>query len=61
MRHMINVARRLGRRYFLLMGGVYADNERAVHFYKKTGFQMVAPFMPTWTGARLSYDMYVAL
>lgn len=61
MRHMISVARRLGRRYFLLMGGVYAHNERAVHFYQKTGFQMVAPFTPTWAGGRLSYDMYVAL
>jgi GNAT superfamily N-acetyltransferase len=61
MHHILSVARRLGRRYFLLMGGVYAHNERAFHFYQKVGFQMVAPFTPTWAGARPSYDMYVVL
>lgn len=61
MQHMIGVARRLGRRYFLLMGGVYQHNQRAVHFYQKTGFKLVAPFMPDWPGARPSQDMYIVL
>ncbi len=61
MQHIFAVARVLGRRYMLLMGGVFADNERAVHFYQKAGFQKVAPFMPKWPGAHLSYDMYMVL
>ena len=61
MQHMIDVARRLGRRYFLLMGGVYIHNVRAVHFYQKAGFKLMAPFTPTWPGARPSQDMYIVL
>jgi GNAT superfamily N-acetyltransferase len=41
---LIEVARQLGRRWMVLMGGVQATNERAVHFYRKHGFEKVLEF-----------------
>jgi len=54
-------ARQLGRRYMLLMGGVYQDNERAVHYYRKMGFREAGSFVTPWSPDRLSYDMYRVL
>jgi GNAT superfamily N-acetyltransferase len=44
MRHLILVARRLGRRRMVLFGGTYATNHRAIHFYQKYGFGKVGTF-----------------
>ncbi len=44
MQHVKEVARRLGRRWMALMGGVFVTNERAVHFYEKHGFRKVGTF-----------------
>jgi GNAT superfamily N-acetyltransferase len=42
--HVIDIARRLGRRKMVLMGGVQVLNVRAVHFYEKQGFQKIGGF-----------------
>lgn len=59
MRHILNVARDLQKRYVLLMGGVYAHNLRAIHYYQKHGFRQVGTFEPTWKDAHTSHDMFV--
>lgn len=59
MRHILQVARRMQKRYVLLMGGVYAHNLRAVHFYQKHGFKQVGVFEPSWKDAHTSYDMFI--
>lgn len=41
---LIDMARNLGRRSMVLLGGVQATNERAVHFYRKHGFETVGSF-----------------
>ncbi len=43
-RHVIHVARRLGRRKMVLMGGVQVLNTRGIHFYEKQGFRRVGGF-----------------
>ena len=58
MRYVFESARRLGREWMVLMGGVYTINERAVHFYQKMGFITVGSFDPPWPNGKLSYDMY---
>ena len=59
MLHLINVARRLGRRRMVLFGGVYATNQRAIHFYDKHGFHTVGAFARV--DGRISYDMLLEL
>jgi len=44
MSHLMQVARELGRRRMVLMGGVQATNHRAVHYYQKHGFHVVHTF-----------------
>jgi GNAT superfamily N-acetyltransferase len=61
MRHMFQVARRVGRKHMLLMGGVYVHNERAVHYYQKMGFKTVGAFVASWAAGHPSYDMYLDL
>jgi ribosomal protein S18 acetylase RimI-like enzyme len=61
MRYMFQVARRMGRKHMLLMGGVYEHNARAVHYYQKVGFKTVGTFVASWAKGRPSYDMYVDL
>lgn len=62
MRRVFQLARRLGRRNVVLMGGVYVENERAVHYYEKLGFQKLPQtFFHTGTPTRPSYDMYCPL
>jgi GNAT superfamily N-acetyltransferase len=57
LRHILNVANRLGIQVVVLMGGVFAHNLRAVHFYEKLGFRRIAPFIAPWAKGRTSYDM----
>ena len=57
MPRVVDVARRLGRRSIVLIGGVLATNERAFHFYKKLGFKHVGTF---WTDVE-NYDMILEL
>jgi len=59
MRHIYEVARFLGFRRMVLMGGVQAANERGVHFYKKLGFRYTGTFQhpPGFD----NYDMIVDL
>ena len=61
MRHTIDVARHLGRRRMLLMGGVFIANQRAVHFYRKMGFQTLGTFAKPRRPDRPSYDMYLEI
>lgn len=56
--HVHRVARRLGFAHMVLMGGVRADNPRAVHFYEKFGFRRVGDF---WAGNTNNYDMVLDL
>lgn len=56
---MWETARRFGRQRVILWGGVYADNLRAVHFYRKSGFRRVGSFRND-TGKRC-YDMITTL
>lgn len=44
MTHAIAAARWLGRRRLVLMGGTQANNQRAIHFYRKHGFRIIARF-----------------
>lgn len=44
LRHLLGLARRLGRERMVLLGGTQAGNERAVHFYRKHGFTTVGSF-----------------
>ncbi len=48
----------LGRKYVILWGGVQADNEKALHYYKKRGFQSVGSFKRATTD---NYDMMYCL
>ena len=61
MLHVQQVARRLGKKHMLLMGGVYDHNARARHFYQKTGFQAIGTFTSPGPAQRTSHDMYVNL
>ena len=56
--HVCEAARRLGFVRMVLMGGVRADNPRAVHFYKKFGFRGVGDF---WAGNTNNHDMVLEL
>lgn len=58
MRHVFRIARRLGYKQVVLMGGVLICNERAVHFYRKLGFQTAGTFVGDQELGRPSYDMY---
>jgi GNAT superfamily N-acetyltransferase len=44
MRHLLQVAARLGRKRVVLWAGVQATNDRAVHFYTRWGFRKVGEF-----------------
>ncbi len=59
MEHVIRVARRLGRRRLVLMGGVQATNWRAIHFYLKHGFRRMGTF--EHPPGRSNHDMIVDL
>ena len=56
---VVDVARRLGRRWLVLLGGTQASNQRALHFYRKHGFQTVGTF--EYPAGILNEDMRLAL
>ena len=56
--YVSQVARRLGFARMVLMGGVRADNPRAVHFYEKFDFRRVGDF---WAGNTNNHDMVLDL
>jgi ribosomal protein S18 acetylase RimI-like enzyme len=58
MKHVIAVARRLGRRRMILSGGTQATNARAIHFYQKHGFRKVGEFE---TPGMNNFDMVLEL
>jgi GNAT superfamily N-acetyltransferase len=58
MPHLLDVLRRLGKRRVVLMGGVQADNERALAFYRRFGFRQVGSFK---TRHHNNYDMILEL
>ncbi|MCL5995073.1 MAG: GNAT family N-acetyltransferase [Chloroflexi bacterium] len=59
MRHLLDVARKLGRKRMVLWGGTQATNDRAIHFYHKHGFHTVGQFEepPGFN----NYDMILSL
>ncbi|MBN1287908.1 MAG: GNAT family N-acetyltransferase [Anaerolineae bacterium] len=57
MPHVLDTARRLGRRQMVLLGGTQATNYRAIHFYEKFGFRKVGDF----TTRVDNHDMVLAL
>jgi diamine N-acetyltransferase len=44
-RHVLGVAKALGRKRMILWGGVQARNTRAIHFYEKWGFRKAGEFL----------------
>jgi GNAT superfamily N-acetyltransferase len=61
MRHLIQVARQLGRKNLVLMEGVFGHNQRARHYYRKLGFREVGTFVPVWSSGRPCHDMFQEL
>jgi GNAT superfamily N-acetyltransferase len=57
MRHILQVAPRMGRRRIVLWAGVQATNDRAVHFYTRSGFRKVGEFFTD----KNNYDMILDL
>jgi len=43
--YMVRVAKNLGKDRIILWGGVFAENQRAVRFYYKVGFQLAGDFL----------------
>lgn len=56
--HLRRIARDCGRTRMVLWGGVRQDNPRAVHFYRKFGFEEKGQFM---VGEINNYDMIAPL
>ena len=59
MEHLMPLLRRVGRKRFVLVGGVRAENLRAIHFYEKFGFEKVGAFKTR--GNTDNFDMIVSL
>jgi diamine N-acetyltransferase len=58
-RHVFDVARRMGRKRCVLWGGTQATNDRAIHVYHKLGFRDVGTFeLPP---GKYNYDMILEL
>jgi len=61
-RHVLASAREMGIRQVILMGGVFAGNDRARHFYAKLGFREMGDFWLHIQGQDFfSYDMMLEL
>lgn len=58
MEHLRHIARDCGRKRIVLWGGVRQDNPRAVHFYRKFGFEEKGEF---YAGGVNNYDMIAQL
>ncbi len=62
MGELIPLMRRLGFRWMVLFGGTLAVNERAIHFYRKHGFNQVGTFQTTVNNAPVdNLDMVLDL
>ena len=59
MEHLMPLLRRVGRKRVVLVGGVRAENLRAIHFYEKFGFEKVGAFKTR--GNTDNFDMIVSL
>jgi diamine N-acetyltransferase len=59
MARAIAIAGRFGCRQIILLGGTQATNERAIHFYRKFGFEEVGHFWST--DGQGNYDMVLRL
>ena len=59
LKHLILVAKRLGRSRMVLWGGTQATNDRAIHYYHKHGFRTVGEFQEP-PGSN-NYDMIMDL
>jgi len=59
MPRVLRIAKRLGYRRALLIGGVKAMNLRGIHFYEKMGFRKVGMF--STSGGIENYDMIMEL
>jgi GNAT superfamily N-acetyltransferase len=44
MHYTLEIARKLGKNKVILLGGVFAKNHSAIHFYKKFGFKTIRTF-----------------
>ena len=55
--HLMDVARRVGRKRMVLFGGVRQANKRAIRFYEKFGFRIIGEFL----SKAPSFDMYTEL
>lgn len=58
MQHLCHIARDCGRQRMVMWGGVRQDNPRAVHFYRKFGFEEKGAF---YAGGVDNYDMIAQL
>ena len=56
-RHVLHCAEQMGIRQVILMGGVHADNDRAVHFYLNLGFRRQKEFWTEQPMGRWNVDM----
>ena len=59
MQHVFSMARRLGYRRMVLVGGTQGRNQRAIHFYRKHGFRTIGIFKSSH--APVNYDMIAEL
>jgi GNAT superfamily N-acetyltransferase len=57
--HLFSTARRLGYERMVLVGGVRGTNDRAIHFYRKHGFDTIGTF--EHPDEPVNYDMIVEL
>jgi GNAT superfamily N-acetyltransferase len=57
--YVIEIAKIFGKWRIILWGGVLAENARAVHFYKKQGFQPAGQFVDNY--GNLMLDMMLAV
>jgi diamine N-acetyltransferase len=55
--HLLKIAREIGRKRIVLMGGTQATNARAIRFYQKFGFRTVGEYMTEIN----NYDMILEL
>jgi len=60
-RHVLEVARQMGLRQVILMGGVQARNLRAKHVYEKLGFCQIGEFWTHGAEELLNYSMILEL
>ncbi len=57
--HVVSIARKFKKQRIILWGGTFADNNRAIRFYKKHGFKQVGKFKDK--DGRSAVDMILEL